>query len=1344
MPSFEDLYSPLRFQGRVAGKTLTGIANTGIDVVNLFRDLDDQFKPIDLDEDVYNSTITTVANKVADVTNPDRGAQAKAVLTSMTRAPESAIGEFSEDGATFLLGFLGGRKAIQAGVSGLTKGATLGRAAKLGIDTAAGAGSAFVLEDPVGNRLVNFIPEEHRPAFIDYLAYDPEADESRLEGRFKNALVDMGLGVLADGAFGLVAKSFKHLRRDIHLEAAGDPEVVAKLVDDVTGLKPANIEPPLPPKVDLSSEGFEKSIASETTEQTTKEGLKPPKFTTEDEVAAVEAILKIGPKGEQDVADVIVNAMNHTHFDYTKPEETVDLANKILVSIRKHLTNQNVETWDQVLAKSNEVSKKTALSSFEEIAELTGRTVAEIQQATPVVHMIRRMYTESGVELQALKSKYLQAKPKAQAKLRKEIQDRIVTHMALTQGVSELGTGAGRLLRSFGMKATGDLGAFGKAVKPAAGGAPQGAPKGKGKARSTKDPKPLDPKDFVKKAQNKVEKLTKELDKLRARFGDDGKLPKGKQKAPDSPEVKDLKDRIKFYKTAEADANRIVKLEAKLEALQQLAKRGSKLDLEAGLGKLDPPKAPKTSEEQALRKQISDLKKSMAKQLKALEPPKSLEDRVAEALADNSAEGVARAVQEATEDELHNLIEALRSVDMTDAKAWIKQQQQETGGVLKFLQALRKIKMMNILSGIPTLVMNTTGNTASALFRSGFEDLVASMVPVKGADRMTLFGEARAMRAFVEQPQQLMGELFKEVSEAIRKGEPISEVFARLAVDDVTRLREEHVAMDLLINSNSTGARIVNSMGRLAHALSFGHMELTDMAYKQVLFTKNATGMAEAKGALKGLKGADFLDYKQTMVEQAIFLARKGKLGARHILSDLKAKGMSMEDSVKHLNDVADMVNESRRYAKEGVFQDEISSATLKGFETFINKNNAGTHLFKTLVIPFYRTPVKIVEFAWERTPILNMTSRKLRADLKGINGARAQQRAYAKFITGTTMYLGAMQLAQSNLITGKHRPEERDALLAANVPEYSIRIPHTDEWISFQRLDPFAMFLGITADLNKLVEEDKLDGGTAAAAMMNALSSNVLNKTFMKGLSDSLKASNSPAEFGAYYTDSQVRAIVSPLSSFQRSFEKVWNANSEEYRKQKPEPAFSELRDWVDILIGDTGLTNTREYDMSDALGNKIKRGPLWSELTGFRYTETESSPSLRQLALHKRFPSNRELSLATGFKMDREEFMEFKEILGGPQVRLKERMDQVVQTQAYRRASSEKQAQMLDKVIRDSRKLAKGLLLRQDPALKAQVVQHNRERLMGSLRNLERATGVPSIDEILQTRRQILEREE
>jgi len=1194
MATFDFLYSQQRSRGRIAAQSAVGIANTGIDVVNLFREQDEQFKPIDLDEDVFNTQISAVSRSISLLSTPEMGAKAQAALKEFTRAPETAVGEFTEDASVFLLGFLGGRKLLTAGVSSVAKGATTARAGKAAIDLSAGAGSAFVLEDPADTRIANFIPEKHRGAFLNYLAYDPDGDETRLEGRFKNALTDMGLGVVSDTALTAIMKSFKHLRRGVHLEAAGDPEVAARKIAEATGLTASPEVPKGAPEIDLSTSGFEGAP---------KAPVAPSGAASPAEV--VEEILRIGAKDKADAGDTMFRAMNHTHFDYADPKGTMHTADQVLKVVSKELDNQSIQTWDDVLKLSDGVAKKKNLDSIGAIAKLTGETVENLRKATPVTHLIRRMYTESGTELQKLKSSYLQSSPAKQDEIVEELGERMQTHMLLTGSISELGTGAGRLLRSFGMNAQGDLGMFKTPIK-----------------------------DLI-----------------------DAKKPTPKKTV------------------------------------------GSAKD--------------------------------------------SLQSRVEAALADSDPNAVANAVQVATKDELHSLMKALKDVDMTDAKSWIKRQNRETGKGLKALQVLRKIKMMNILSGLPTLVMNNTGNALSLGFRKGFEDIIAAMVPSRSPDRMRLFGELKSMHVAAQQPVELLGSIFKGTAQAARRGEPLSEVFAKLAVDDVSRLREEHLAVDTLINSNSTGARIINSLGKFAHAMSFGHMELSDMFFKQAAFASETKALANSKGLSRGLKGRDLLDYETTMVEQSIFLARKGKEGARHMLETMQANGKSLEDSVRHMNEVADMVNESRRFAKEGVFQDEISSQTLKAFESALNKQNAGMHMLKTLVFPFYRTPVKIVEFAAERTPILQAFSRKWRADLSGVNGARSQQRAVAKFITGATMYAGAFQLAQNNLITGKHRPEERAALLADGIPEYSIRAPNTDKWISFQRLDPFAMFLGVTADLNKLVEIGALDGGTAAAAVMNAVSSNVLNKTFMKGLADSLEAANNPAQFGAYYTDSQVRAIVSPLSSFQRTFEKVWNNNSEEYRKQKPEPAFTELRDWVDILIGDTGLTDTREYDMSDALGNKIERGPLWSELTGLRATETDDSPAMRELALHKRFPSNRELSLTTGFKMNRKEFLDFKEILGSD-VKLKSRLDKIVSTSKYKRSSPDKQALLLDKVIRDARGVAKATLIRRDPELKSKVVAHKRERLLRSLRASEQTSGIPSIDKILETRKQTFERDE
>jgi len=94
--------------------------------------------------------------------------------------------------------------------------------------------------------------------------------------------------------------------------------------------------------------------------------------------------------------------------------------------------------------------------------------------------------------------------------------------------------------------------------------------------------------------------------------------------------------------------------------------------------------------------------------------------------------------------------------------------------------------------------------------------------------------------------------------------------------------------------------------------------------------------------------------------------------------------------------------------------------------------------------------------------------------------------------------------------ITGRHRPDERDSLLASKVPEYSIRIPNSNKWISYNRADPFGMFLGITADMHTVAQD--ADNGSELAAqgasgVISALVANVTSKTFMKGLSDFMKS---------------------------------------------------------------------------------------------------------------------------------------------------------------------------------------------------------------------------------------------
>jgi hypothetical protein len=143
------------------------------------------------------------------------------------------------------------------------------------------------------------------------------------------------------------------------------------------------------------------------------------------------------------------------------------------------------------------------------------------------------------------------------------------------------------------------------------------------KARKKKEVTEQQKAANLKKAfQTKITKLEKELDELRKRFGDDAALDevtaKAKKKKPKDPKEKDLEDRIRFYKEAEAEVGKIEQLEANLARLAEVEGRGVVSELRK---EVEPkPKLPsKPSKVKELQKKIADSKKRMKQKLADLD-----------------------------------------------------------------------------------------------------------------------------------------------------------------------------------------------------------------------------------------------------------------------------------------------------------------------------------------------------------------------------------------------------------------------------------------------------------------------------------------------------------------------------------------------------------------------------------------------------------------------------------------------------------------------------------------------------------------------------------------------------
>jgi len=117
----------------------------------------------------------------------------------------------------------------------------------------------------------------------------------------------------------------------------------------------------------------------------------------------------------------------------------------------------------------------------------------------------------------------------------------------------------------------------------------------------------------IRKAhETKAARLEKELNQRRERFGDleQARAKAGMPKLPEDPKIKDLEDRIKFYRDAEAEALKVVELEKELARVAEVEGRGIMGDMRAET--TPKPKGPtKPSRSAELREKIQQSKARM-------------------------------------------------------------------------------------------------------------------------------------------------------------------------------------------------------------------------------------------------------------------------------------------------------------------------------------------------------------------------------------------------------------------------------------------------------------------------------------------------------------------------------------------------------------------------------------------------------------------------------------------------------------------------------------------------------------------------------------------------------------
>jgi hypothetical protein len=392
----------------------------------------------------------------------------------------------------------------------------------------------------------------------------------------------------------------------------------------------------------------------------------------------------------------------------------------------------------------------------------------------------------------------------------------------------------------------------------------------------------------------------------------------------------------------------------------------------------------------------------------------------------------------------------------------------------------------------------------------------------------------------------------------------------------------------------------------------------------------------------------------------------------RAVKKGLKGKARAQDIAETLANPPANLVKIAEGEMLYRVFQKELGKSG-KALQS-LRMNTPGLKY----IIPFLRTPVNIVKFGLERTPLYYpvVIRKMLKGELKG--GAVSDELAKAtlgSFIASAV----AIHAAEGNITGGgpKNRTQ-REELYRTGWQPYSIKIG--DNYVPYGRLEPLGMVMGLTADFVELMDTMS-DGETddVAAKIALAIAQNVTNKTFMSGLSDALNATSDPARYGDRWTKRLVGSVVPRVSA---TAAKV------------VDPNFKEPGTYSEVLKANIPF-------LSRDVPNKHN---LWGEPIAIPGTAVERAISpVRRSPIVESKLDDEMVRLEMGIAMPRSDIrgieltpeeQEWLTVEAGQWA--KKRLDARVNSPSWDRRRDEGKKEVIRDIIMAGRKRARGLLLR------------------------------------------------
>ena len=493
-------------------------------------------------------------------------------------------------------------------------------------------------------------------------------------------------------------------------------------------------------------------------------------------------------------------------------------------------------------------------------------------------------------------------------------------------------------------------------------------------------------------------------------------------------------------------------------------------------------------------------------------------------------------------------------------------------GENKFWGVINEVWLNAILSGPRTHILNLGANSFNMLLRPAIRG-------VGGA----LTGNTTAMEEGARQYMYLANEVFEGIAYLTtvgrtQKDSSMSAAFRALynsegVLDTATKFdptlggkKRAISAGDGNVRGNGLVKGAINLAGKV---LTGSNRALTaeDELFKQMIFRSRMRAMVTTQAhkldaaTLKKMGYKDASDYisgemgKATNSKEILAERWQKMVASGKVLDDGDAKDAFISQNLGSYNHTNRMASEALGEAREGTFTTPLRNGTFTNdMQKFIAR-----HSWMRQIMPFVQTPTNIMRTAFERAPLLNFAMKRQRELLR--TGTPDEIAILAgNQAAGVAFTFAAMSLASNGRITGggpSFTTDSDKAKLWNASPDwqpYSVNIGTEEKpnWIELKRLDPHGMIFGIIGDIYEMTEyateSNDFEMQELVAMASAALANNVMSKTYMMSLSDTMKLFDGSSNGNKFKTFVDYRlASAIPYSSFQYQM----NQNQDEIMRE-------------------------------------------------------------------------------------------------------------------------------------------------------------------------------------------------